>query len=422
MGFIDDVEHILGILPEKRQIALFSATMPDRIKKIARNYLQDPEIIEIKMPTATVKEITQQFLFVKPRNKKEALLRILAVEDFTSIIIFVRTKSATEELAQQLNKASHSAVALNGDITQKMREKIISQFRNKEIVILVATDVAARGLDIEHVTHVVNFDIPFDCETYVHRIGRTGRAGRSGKTILFVAPSEGRLLSQIERHTKQKIDKIAIPEDHEVQAAYKSNFCKKITARLDSKHLQEYKTLLSDFAKNNECSIEDIAASLALLANKDRSLSVSLPKIEAISRASSDRNGSDRSGSERTRYSKDRSDRNRPDRNRSDRNGSDRNRSERSRPERNRVSRNTSDQDLFRIEVGKAHGVHARHIVGAIANEANLESRDIQGLKIYDNYSTVALPKNLPQNKLKAIAKAWVCGQTLEAKLVSERG
>ena len=208
MGFIEDVEMILSKLPEMKQIALFSATMPPRIRQIANRYLNDPVSIEIRMETATVKSIEQKFLFSSQGQKPDALLRILAVEASQGVIVFVRTKTGTEEVAELLQQHGHRAMAIHGDITQSLRERVITQFKQGAIDILVATDVAARGLDVDRVTHVINYDMAHDCETYVHRIGRTGRAGRSGVTILFATPKESRMLHTIERHTRQRIEKI----------------------------------------------------------------------------------------------------------------------------------------------------------------------------------------------------------------------
>ena len=188
MGFIEDVETILSKLPEERHIALFSATMPPRIRQIANRYLKDPVSVEIRMETATVKSVEQRFLFASQGQKPDALLRILAVENYQGVIVFVRTKSSTEEVAEVLQQQGYRAMAIHGDITQALRERIIAQFKQGAIDVLIATDVAARGLDVDRVTHVINYDMAHDCETYVHRIGRTGRAGRSGVAILFATP------------------------------------------------------------------------------------------------------------------------------------------------------------------------------------------------------------------------------------------
>ncbi|MDP3268691.1 MAG: DEAD/DEAH box helicase, partial [Legionella sp.] len=263
MGFIEDVETILAKLPEKKQIALFSATMPHRIRQIANTYLNNPASVEIRMETATVKSVEQRFLFASGYQKPDALVRVLEVEDYQGAIVFVRTKSSTEEVAEILQQQGLRAMAIHGDITQSLRERIIAQFKQGAIDILVATDVAARGLDVERVTHVINYDLPHDNETYVHRIGRTGRAGRSGVTILFVTPKESRLISNIERHTRQRIEKVNIPNDHMIQVARQQRFMANITARMTHENLPSYKRIVEDYIKENEVDPVDVAATLA---------------------------------------------------------------------------------------------------------------------------------------------------------------
>jgi len=387
MGFIEDVETILEALPKKKQVALFSATMPSRIRRIANNYLNQPELIEIKSKTATVKAIKQQFLFASEKQKPAVLLRIMAVEDYQGAIVFVRTKSNTEEIAQLLQKHQYRAMAIHGDLSQPLRERIISQFRQGAIDILVATDVAARGLDVERVTHVINYDIPFDCETYVHRIGRTGRAGRSGTTILFVTPKEPRLLNAIERHTRQRIEKIAVPNDEQITKAREEQFLCKISQRLDHANLSSYRKLIEDFIEEKQASAIDVAAALALLIHQDK-------------------NWHDKSGLPELTESFEKTVTNKKDKNSK----------KRSNNEKQFIG--TKKQDLFRINVGKVHGVKPGNIVGAIANEAGLRSRDITGLKILDDHSVVRLPKGLPKDIIKHLTKAWVCGRQLGIRLV----
>ncbi len=405
MGFIEDVETILAKLPEQKQIALFSATMPSRIRHIAQNYLTDPVSVEIRAETATVKAIEQKFLFANGSQKSAALLRILAVEEFQGMIVFVRTKSSTEEVAQVLQQQGHRAMAIHGDITQTLRERIISQFRSGAIDVLVATDVAARGLDVERVTHVINYDVPFDCETYVHRIGRTGRAGRSGVTILFITPKESRLLSQIERHTRQSIEKIAIPNDHQIKTAKKNQFMANITTRLTNEHLGSYHEIIKDYLADNDVSAIDVAAALALMMNKDKSWhELSLPKHAVPSekeRGKSNARESRFQGSRESKFS------------RSDKGSSDRGSSDRER------FTDSKDQELFRIDVGRVHGVKPGNIVGAIANEAGLKSKQISGLKINNDHSTVYLPKGMAKEIVKDLNKTWVCGRQLNVTLVS---
>jgi len=408
MGFIEDVETILAKLPEKKQIALFSATMPHRIRQIANNYLNDPASVEIRMETATVKSVEQRFLFASGHQKPDALLRVLAVEEYQGVIVFVRTKSSTEEVAEILQQQGLRAMAIHGDITQTLRERIIAQFRQGAIDILVATDVAARGLDVERVTHVINYDLPHDNETYVHRVGRTGRAGRSGVTILFVTPKESRLVANIERHTRQRIDKVNVPNDHMIQVARQQRFMANITARLEHENLPSYKRIVEEYIKENEASVVDVAATLALLLHKDlpwkreMSLPTKTPRpvkegrvgrgAETRSDRPFSRSGEDRKfGGERKSFSGDRKsfggDRKSFGEDKKSFGGERKSFSDDRKP----FNSDATPQDLFRIDVGKVHGVKPGNIVGAIANEAGLQSRYITGLKIHDDHSTVRL-------------------------------
>lgn len=398
MGFIDDVETILAKLPEVRQIALFSATMPSRIRQIGTRYLKDPASVEIRMDTATVKSIEQRFLFASQHQKPDALLRILAVEECQGVIVFVRTKSSTEEVAEILQHQGHRAMAIHGDITQNLRERIIAQFKSGAIDVLVATDVAARGLDVERVTHVINYDMAHDCETYVHRVGRTGRAGRSGVTILFATPRESRMLTSIERHTRQRIEKVTVPTDYMIQTARQQRFVANITARMTHENLPSYRRIIEEYLKDNsDASAVDVAATLALLLNQDKPWDQkfvghagSAPAKEARVRSSSD--------SRPTRSSH------------SSSSNSDSPRGE----SRDRRPVREDSQELYRIDVGRVHGVKPGNIVGAIANEAGLQSRFITGLKIHDDHSTVRLPKGMDKDVVQGLNKAWVCGRQLK--------
>lgn len=405
MGFIEDIETIMAKLPEKKQIGLFSATMPHRIRQIANTYLNDPVSIEIRSETATVKSIEQRFLFASGHQKPDALLRVLAVEEYQGVIVFVRTKSSTEEVAEVLQQEGLRAMAIHGDITQALRERIIAQFRQGAIDILVATDVAARGLDVERVTHVINYDLPHDNETYVHRIGRTGRAGRSGVAILFVTPKESRLITSVERHTRQRITKVAVPNDHMIQVARQQRFMANITERLEHENLPSYKRIIEEYIKENEVSAVDVAATLALLLNKDlpwqkeraapqQTRSQKEGRVERVERGGKfERSrGDDRKG-----YAADK---------KGPRDG------------RKKSHEEVPGQDLFRIDVGKIHGVKPGNIVGAIANEAGLNSKHITGLKIHEDHSTVRLPRGMPKEVMSDLTKAWVCGRQLKITLI----
>ena len=395
MGFIDDVEKILSKLPQEKQIALFSATMPFRIRQIANSYLNNPKSIEIKMETATVKCVEQRFLFAQQNEKPNALLRILAVEDYQGVIVFVRTKNSTEEVAERLQEQGLRAMAIHGDLSQSLRERIISQFKQGGIDILVATDVAARGLDVDRVTHVINYDMAHDCETYVHRIGRTGRAGRSGVTILFVLPRESRALNMLERHTRQRIEKMDIPNDHAIQMAKQQQFMNNISARLQHEYLPSYRHIIENFIKDNEgVSVVDVAAALALLLKNDKPWKVELPKLHV-----------ERSGPKLARSKEFNV--------KTSRKPMGMDESVRKR------FRNDAAQEQYRIDVGRIHGVKPGNIVGAIANESGLDGRQITGLKINEDHSLVFLPKGLPKEAILGLNKAWVCGRQLKLKVLS---
>ena len=273
MGFIDDVEWILEQIPEERQIALFSATMPQQIRRIANNYLNDPIEITIKVKTTTAETIRQRFWPVNGmHNKLDALTRILEAESFDAMLIFVRTKTATTELADKLAARGYSTAALNGDIAQNTRERTIHQLKNGKIDLLVATDVAARGLDVERISHVINFDIPYDTEAYVHRIGRTGRAGREGDAILFVAPREKRLLHAIEKATKKKIDMMELPSTELINDKRIANFKQKISDTLANEDLGLFTQLIEQYQTEHNVPANDVAAALAVLLQGDNSI------------------------------------------------------------------------------------------------------------------------------------------------------
>ena len=406
MGFIEDVETVLKKLPEQRQIGLFSATMPPRIRQIAKSYLQDPVSVEIQMATATVKAIEQRFLFASQGQKPDALLRVLSCEDYQGVIVFVRTKTSAEEVAERLVSQGFRAMAIHGDISQVLRERIIAQFKQGLIDILVATDVAARGLDVERVTHVINYDMAHDCETYVHRIGRTGRAGRSGVTILFVTPRESRMLHTIERHTKQPIEKMLAPNNQGIQQAKQRRLMQKITDRLQHENVLAYKRIVTDFLKDHpEVAPIDIAAVLGLLLHQDKPWDCHLPEFrqESASKESKVRFERDthtryaRGGYDRPTFGKDK---------------------RVAAPRGIERDADNSQQELFRIDVGRVHGVKPGNIVGAIANEAGLQSRFITALKIHDDHSTVRLPKGMTKEVIQKLNKAWICGRQLNLKVM----
>lgn len=392
MGFIDDVTWILEQTPPERQIALFSATLPAAIKHIAENHLNDPERVSIELKTTTAETIRQRYWYVSGMHKLDALTRILEVEDFDGVIVFVRTRTATLELADKLQARGHEAVALNGDVPQKLREQTVQNFKNGKIDILIATDVAARGLDVDRVSHVINYDIPYDTEAYVHRIGRTGRAGRSGEAILFVAPREKRLLSLIERATRQKITEMQLPKTEVINDKRIANFHQKITDTISAGELEFFRELIGAYEQQHDVPTLEIAAALAKLAQQGKPLLLK-PKSELPPE-------------ERERKPK-------RDR-REERDEKFRNEAHGSRRKRERDDTPPPEgTERFRIEVGHAHGVKPGNIMGAIANEAGLEGRYIGRIQIFDDHSLVDLPENMPPEVFQDLKKTRVAGQAL---------
>lgn len=406
MGFIDDVEWILEQTPDDRQIALFSATMPQQIRRIATNYLNNPEQVTIKTKTTTIDTIRQRFWPVSGVHKLDALTRILEAEDFDAMIIFVRTKNSTVELSDKLSARGYSSSALNGDIAQNQREKIIKNIKAGKIDIIVATDVAARGLDVERVSHVVNYDVPHDTESYVHRIGRTGRAGRKGDAILFVAPREKRMLSSIERATRQKIEMMELPSTQVINDKRIDKFKQAITDTLSNEDLSMFSQLIEQYQQEHNVPALEIAAALARKLQGDSEFLLSnKPQRKSKSREDWDRDDKGRS---------DRGKRDRPGRDRPERN--DRERA----PRRERQPRDTAldeGMERYRIEVGHNHEVKPGNIVGAIANEADIESKYIGRISIYDDHSTVDLPESMPKEVLYTLKKVWVSGQQLKMSI-----
>ncbi len=410
MGFVEEVEWVLQQTPDTRQICLFSATMPKVIRQIAQKHLNNPEEITIKVKTTTAENIRQRYWLVSGLHKLDALTRILEAETFDGVIIFVRTKTATAELAEKLRARGYAAAELNGDIIQKQRERTVNQLKKGDLDIVIATDVAARGLDVERVSHVINYDIPYDSEAYVHRIGRTGRAGRSGDAILFVAPRERRMLNTIERATKQKMEMMELPSTEIINNKRIATFKQRITDTLANENeLSLYQQILEQYEHEHNIPAIEIAAALAKISQGDNSL---LLKKEA--KPSRQRNSeSDRGGRDRKeRNSRDR-DSNRP-------NDRERNNDRDRKPKR---SNHTPDEDMesFRIEVGHEHNVKPSNVIGAIANEAGIDSKYIGRLQIFDEHSIIDLPSDMPKEIFADLKKAWVCGQQLKIKRVNEK-
>jgi len=416
MGFVDDVETILQETPEQKQVVLFSATMPPAIKKLTQRYLKNPVDIRIKNTTATVAKIRQRYWQGKTIHKLDALTRIFEAEPFDGIIIFVRTKSMTHELSEKLEARGYATTALNGDIKQEMREKTVEQFRRGKIDIMIATDVVARGLDVERISHVINYDMPHDTESYVHRIGRTGRAGREGTAILFIPPRGQRMLESIERATGQKITPFELPSAESISQSRISRFKQEIQSIALQQDLDFMEKVVTDFANEGDLSLEQIAASLAWLAQKDRPLSADLFDIPTHSDNRREREtGRDKDRGRDSRDNRRGNDQERPPR-RERPARDDAERKPRT-PRREPVSsEELPDMVTYRLDVGRDHGVEAKHIVGAIANEAGVDSAFIRNLRIEGDHSTVELPDGMPKPIQKHLYKVWIQGHQINLR------
>jgi ATP-dependent RNA helicase DeaD len=377
MGFAEDVERILSETPEYKQVALFSATMPPAIRKLTKKYLHDPFEVTAKAKTATAENISQRYIQVAGPRKMDALTRVLEVEPFEAMIVFVRTKQATEEVAEKLRARGFSAAAINGDIPQAQRERTIAALKEggaKGIDILVATDVAARGLDVERISHVLNYDIPHDTESYVHRIGRTGRAGRSGTAVLFVSPRERHLLKAIEKATRQTLTEAELPTVEDVNAQRVTKFADSITDALGSPTIELFRRLVEDYEREHDVPMADIAAALAV-QSRDGEAFLMAPEPP-------------------------------PER-----------RERRERPhatnERPRQPRNFA---TYRISVGKRHKIGPGAIVGAIANEGGLHRSDFGHIAIGPDFSLVELPAKLPRATLKKLEQTRISGVLIDLR------
>lgn len=408
MGFIDDVEWILQQMPEQHQTALFSATMPAPIRRITQNYLNDPAEVTIKVKTTTAETIRQRYWQVRGFEKLDVLLRVMDVEDFDAMIIFVRTKNATVEVAEALQANGYAAEALNGDIVQAQRERVINLLKNGRIDVLVATDVAARGLDVERISHVVNYDVPYDTESYVHRIGRTGRAGREGDAILFITGRERNMLSAIERTTRQVIEKFSFPTADELNQRKITRYFDTINQELE-KDLTEYKSVIKKYiAAHPDADTELIAAALASLHAGSKPFYI---KEQAMPSEDRSRSRNERGDKRERGERRDRGDRGDRNSRRDDDRGSER--SER----KSRRERPDIPMDLYRLAVGESHGAQKGDIVGAIANEANISSQHMGKIRMREDHSFIELPAGMPKDVLKKLRSVWVRGQQLQISL-----
>jgi ATP-dependent RNA helicase DeaD len=377
MGFAEEVDRILSETPEFKQVALFSATMPPAIRKITTKYLHDPLEVTTKSKTTTAENISQRYIQVAGPRKMDALTRVLEVEPFEAMIVFVRTKQATEEVAEKLRARGFSAAAINGDIAQAQRERTIASLKNGKIDILVATDVAARGLDVERISHVLNYDIPHDTESYVHRIGRTGRAGRSGNALLFVSPRERHMLKAIEKATRQTLTEVELPSVEDVNAQRVAKFADSITDTLGGSGIELFRRLVEDYEREHDVPMADIAAALALQSRDGEAFLLS-PEPPPQRR---ERN-------ERDTERRDRTDK----------------------------PRQTRDFATYRIAVGKRHKIGPGAIVGAIANEGGLHRSDFGHISIGPDFSLVELPPKLPEATLKKLERTRISGVLIELR------
>ncbi|MGE6460867.1 DEAD/DEAH box helicase [Pseudoalteromonas tetraodonis] len=403
MGFIDDVESIMEKTPREKQTCLFSATMPKQIQNISSKYMNNPEQVHISARNSTVSSVEQVFWNAHV-HKNKAIVRFLEAEQYEGAIVFVRTRNDTVQLAELLEREGFSAAPLNGDMNQQARERTVDRLKSGMLNVVIATDVAARGLDVDRLSLVINYDIPQDSEAYVHRIGRTGRAGRTGKAILFVKHNERYLLKNIIRHTKSEIAQVELPTAKVVEEKRINALQEKLTLALENKDITFFNEVAANMAQKLELAPEDLAGALLCLAQQQSPIKVEEVKIQPRER--NERN-------DRNPRSNDRGRRNeRPER------GGER--AERKPRERN--SRDAGPMDTYRIEVGREHGVQVKNIVGAIANEADISSKFIGDIRLHDSHSTVQLPQNMPKDVLDHFQKVFICKRPMGMTLTQDQG
>ncbi|UNK51887.1 DEAD/DEAH family ATP-dependent RNA helicase [Rahnella aceris] len=405
MGFIEDVETIMAQIPAEHQTALFSATMPEAIRRITRRFMKDPQEVRIQSSVTTRPDISQSYWSVYGLRKNEALVRFLEAEDFDAAIIFVRTKNATLEVAEALERSGYSSAALNGDMNQALREQTLERLKDGRLDILIATDVAARGLDVERISLVVNYDIPMDSESYVHRIGRTGRAGRAGRALLFVENRERRLLRNIERTMKLTIPEVEIPTAEVLGERRLAKFAAKVQQQLESSDLDQYRALLAKLQPAEELDVETLAAALLKMAQGERPLIVA---ADPVFKSRPPRREFEERGDRGDRGDR----RDRPVR------SNDRPARDGDSPRRER--RDAGEMELYRIEVGRDDGVEVRHIVGAIANEGDISSRYIGNIKLFGTHSTIELPKGMPGEILSHFTRTRILNKPMNMQLIGD--
>ena len=411
MGFIEDVNRILDKTPKNKQVALFSATMPAEVRRIADRHLTNPEMITIETATTTVEAVQQRYLIAPWRQKLDAMTRILETTDFNAMLIFVRTKVATLELSEKLEARGHASAALNGDMTQTLRERTVQRLRDGSLDIVVATDVAARGLDVSRITHVVNYDIPNDPEAYVHRIGRTGRAGRGGEALLLVQPREKRMLRAIERSTGQLITPMHLPSSADVTDRRIARFKQRVQETIDSEDLGFFEEILTTLRDEHEHSMGTIAAALAFIVQQERPLQPPEPTIETR-RQLDPRDRDDRAGDRRGGRRDDRF---------SDRRDAPVNGRHSAPSHHGPLGAPQDGMACYRLEVGHEHGVRPKHIVGAIINEIGLDGRNIGRIKVHDAYSVVELPEGMPKPVFLQLQSVTIFGRPLRVSSLHTR-
>ncbi|WP_338883599.1 MULTISPECIES: DEAD/DEAH family ATP-dependent RNA helicase [Xenorhabdus] len=396
MGFIEDVENIMSQIPAEHQTALFSATMPEAIRRITRRFMNDPQEVRIQSSVTNRPDISQSYWSVYGMRKNEALVRFLEAEDFDAAIIFVRTKNATLEVAETLERNGYNSAALNGDMNQALREQTLERLKDGRLDILIATDVAARGLDVDRISLVVNYDIPMDAESYVHRIGRTGRAGRAGRALLFVENRERRLLRNVERTMKLTIPEVELPNAELLSQRRLEKFAANVQNQLESSDLDQYRALLSKLGTGDELDMETLAAALLKMAQGERPLILPPDPVRRPRREFNERDDRRRNGNSNGFGERDRGDR----------------------PRRER--RDVGDMELYRIEVGRDDGVEVRHIVGAIANEGDISSRYIGNIKLFATHSTIELPKGMPGELLSHFTRTRILNKPMNMQLMGD--
>ncbi len=401
MGFVDAIEWILEQAPKQRQTALFSATLPPAIRRIAHTHMHDPAQITIQNRASTTPKIRQRYWLVSGLHKLDALTRVLEAEPFEGMIVFVRTKLETTELAERLEARGFNVAALHGDIPQQQRERTIARLKAGQVDIVVATDVAARGLDVERISHVVNYDIPYDAQTYIHRIGRTGRAGRNGEAILFVAPRERNMLRVIERSTKQSIERMQLPSVADINERRILKFKETLASAARSGEGKVFQPLIEQIEREQNLPAVEIAAALAGLLQGSAPFLLTPKPGAPHEEASPEDRLHDEPGSGRESGARDGG--------------------PMAKPRSRHGARRGPRLESYRIEVGHAHGVQPGNIVGAIANEAGLEGRNIGHIDIRDEHSFVDLPPGMPKEIFDNLQAVRVRGVELRISRVDSK-